>query len=321
MHLTSNHPLLRSLQLEAARAEQGPLAEALQQLEAEKAALEERLAQAEADGASLRRMVRMLKYGDSAAPSPAPPSLTGGSEGGAGSAARARSRTGRQATAAGTPARLAGWQQDEDEEADGEQQAHAVHSDSGSSDEAEARQAQQSRGTVKRGGGGSGGSPSLRFLEEQVQSLTAALRRLQRQNRELSAQLEAAGTATGPAVAGALVPAADGQLAVLGQAPAAVSALQQEVTSLAAENATLRRQLAEAEEEAGQAQWAMHQQQAEARALHSQVVEVRYSGSVVRMWHASATVWLCYMAAHGLRGGAPAKPGCLPSTPAARFGL
>lgn len=268
--------MLQVEQLEAERAEQQPLAEAAQQLAAEKAALEERLAQAEADGASLRRMVRMLKYGDSAAPSPAPASLAGAaSEGGAGSVARpgARSRAGRQA-AAGTPARLGSWEQEGEEEAEAaEQQGFGGSSDSGSSDEAEARQAPQGRGGVKRGGGGGGGSPSRHFLEEQVQSLTAALRRLQRQNRELSAQLEAAGPVAGSAAAGALVPAADAQLAL--QPAAGVSALQQECSSLAAENAALRRQLAEAEEEAGRAQWAMHQQQAEARALHSQVVEVR----------------------------------------------
>lgn len=273
-------PWLQVEQLEAERAQQQPLAEALQQLAAEKAALEERLAQAEADGASLRRMVRMLKYGDSTAPSPAPPSLAGGSEGGTGSAARPgmRSRARRQ--------------DDEEEEEAAGQQAYGGHSDSGSSDEAEARQTPQGRGTVKRGSGAGAGSPSHRFLEEQVQSLTAALRRLQRHNRKLSAQLEAAGPAGGPA-AGTLVPAADSQLEQQQQAPAAVSALQQEVSSLAAENAALRRQLAEAEEEAGRAQWAMHHQQAEARALHSQVVEVRWLGLAAHGCELGSIVCAC----------------------------
>lgn len=250
-------------ELQAEQAEQVQLAEAVQQLGAEKAGLEERLAQAEADGASLRRMVRVLKCGDSAAPSPVPGSLAGGGEG---SAARPGARI-----------RLAAWQQEGEEPVERQlQQGDGSGSNSGSSDEAEEeeerQQAQPGRGSVKRGVGSSrGGSHSHRFLEEQVQSLTAALRRLQRQNRELLAQLEAAGPA---AAAGALVPAADGQLALQQAPPAELSALQLEVSSLAGENAALRRQLAEAEEEAGRAQWAMHQQQAEARALHSQVVEV-----------------------------------------------
>ena len=109
-----------------------------------------------------------------------------------------------------------------------------------------------------------------------MQSLSAALRRLQRQNRELAAQLAAvdSGYAGNALVPAGGPPEGAQALAVQGLAAADVAALQHEVSGLAAENAALRRQLAEAEEEAGRAQFAMHQQQAEARALHSQVVEV-----------------------------------------------
>lgn len=231
---------------------QAPLAATAQQLSAERAELEERLAQAEADGASLRRMVRMLKYGDTAAPSPAPGDAAADS--GAQRGGRSRSGTGSPMPPSAV-ARLAAWQQGEEAaDAEDEQQYDGSSSENGSSDNG--LEQQRRRG---------GSSRQAQFLEEQVQSLTAALRRLQRQNRELLAQLAAA-----PATAaGALVPAGDAQLV-----PAGAAALQVEVSSLAAENAALRRQLEEAEEEAGRAQVQMHQQQAEARALHSQVVEV-----------------------------------------------
>lgn len=238
-------------ELAAAERERAELAAALQQLAAERDGLQQRLAAAEADGAALRRMVRLLKSGgDSAAPSPSAPAAVGM----AGSAARPRSRA-RSAHQAG-----------DGDDAELQQQQLDDGSNSGSSDEAQERRQQGAGGSAKRNGGSDSTARQARFLEEQVQSLTAALRRLQLQNRELAAQLAAAGGAA----------AAQGTLALqpVGTAAAAAAELHAEVSGLAAENAALRRQLAEAEEEAGRAQQCMHQQQTEARALHSQVVEV-----------------------------------------------
>ena len=219
-----------------------------------------RLQQAEADAAALRRMVRLLKSGGgSAAPSPAlSPAL-----------ADAGPDDGEASGSAAWPAnglRRRRWEGKVDSEAE-----QSLCEDAALADGEDSCRALSSSPSLQRGKQGASGAPAAAtaagsaFLEEQVQSLAAALRRVQRRNRELAAQLAAAsaGPSGGSTVGDQLVLVQQQQLQ------------QHEVSGLAAENAALRRQAEEAEAEAGRAQWELHRQQAEARALHSQVVEVR----------------------------------------------
>lgn len=288
------------------QAEQAELAATVCQLGADKAALQGRLEQAEAEAASLRRMVRMLKYGDSAAPSPmagAAASLPAVAAGGGASTVRRWQRPDRSAAAGEVPT-FAGGVSDSGSSCEAEEQpphaaAPAAQANSsassssggdgeasgGSASSGPAPQQRRRRDASRRSGGRTNGSDTrARFLEEQVQSLTAALRRLQRQNRDLSAQL----AETGPPAAdgssrGAPVPMPAGSLHP--REAAGALALRHELSGLASENAALRRQLGEAEAEAGRAQRRMQQQQAEARSLHAQVVEVsercRLAGSLL----------------------------------------
>lgn len=272
-------------------AEQNELTAALRQLSADKAALQGRLEQAEAEAASLRRMVRMLKYGDSAAPSPMAGAAGGmpspAALGAATVARRHKQLPSRPAATAATVSADNADFSDSGSSCPPRAEAPTAHpgttgsssgADGASGGSASSSPARQQQDSSRRAGGRTGGSDArARFLEEQVQSLTAALRRMQHQNRDLSAQLsEAGGPADGGARKGALLPlAAVGRGALQQQEAAGGASLRHELSGLAAENAELRRQLEEAEAEAGRAQWRMQQQQAEARVLHSQVVEVR----------------------------------------------
>lgn len=310
--------------------EQAELSALVRQLSADKAALQGRLEQAEGEAASLRRMVRMLKYGDSAAPSPMAGTAEGlpspAAPGGAGMARR-RQHQRPSRSAAAVAAGIAGRGDVSDSGSSGEGEGRpsqaatpAAGADSCSSSSSgvdgeasscsasssPARQHRRRQDSGRRGGGrASAGDVRGRFLEDQVQSLTAALRRLQRQNRDLSAQLSGAGDpAAGGSSRGALVPMPAGAQGALHQSEAAGAlALRHELSGLAAENAALRRQLQDAEAEAGHSQWRMQQQQAEARALHAQVVEVsvRLGGWAGQGWRSNA--WACRQKACRLAAG------------------